>query len=622
MMIALTGCADMTEEIAVLPGISFSEEAYFYSESIEVLINSDKPGKIYYTTDGTEPDEEQNLYSGAIRLEASDSVHATCLRAKAFYEDGSESDPIIHTYFVGREISTRFDTLIFSVTTDPYNLYDYEYGIFVTGKLRDEYIAKHPGVTVKVTDPANYNIRGRAAEREVYLEVLEPNGLQVIAQTAGIRTYGGYSRAKEQKSIRLFARKDYDAVNNKFRYNFFPWKTSSDGEGDFSDNFDQLVLRNCGNDNGYGFIRDELLQTLAGYAGYQDYEAVRPAALFINGDYRGFFWLHEVYSDEYFEGHYGKYDGDFVILEGGETFKKIDIGKDDIEEVKEYEEMYYRYAYKDLTNDEEYNNLCKLIDVENYLDYYALQIYIGNEDWPYNNYKTYRYYVTEGEEYREEPFDGRWRFLLHDLDTSFGLHGAVATKDTIKNFVGKEGEIMEACPLFSRLMQREDCREIFIKKTLELINGAFSTKNLNPVLNEMNRARLNELKNTYGKGLLNAGINVTDMEEELRVMKAYGEARAEYVLNQYKEYFDLGEIYHITVKGPEGCKIKVNSYVSAEDFEGNFYTAYDTELTAILPKGKKVIYWLVNGEKLKMNQLVIKPDMVQEGELNISLMIQ
>ena len=165
-------------------------------------------------------------------------------------------------------------------------------------------------------------MRGRESERKIYLEVLEPDGTAVISQKAGVRVYGGWSRANLQKSLKLYARKEYDPVNNKFRYEFFPHKRGGSGDGTIIDSFKRLVLRNCGNDNGFAFIRDELFQTLAGQAGYKDYQAVRPAAVFINGEYRGHLWLHEVYCDEYFKENYGDFEGTFEILEGEKIIKK------------------------------------------------------------------------------------------------------------------------------------------------------------------------------------------------------------------------------------------------------------------------------------------------------------
>lgn len=603
-------------------GIAFSKTEYFYDRSIEVEVLSKEEGEIFYTLDGTDPTKESKRYTQPISLSVGSDLQVTCMKAKAFFDDGTESSLIVHTYFLGENLSDRFDTLVFSVTTDPYNLFDYEYGIFVEGKLRDDYIKEHPGEKVNPDAPANYNMRGRESEREVFLEVISSDGSQLLSQAAGIRTYGGWSRAREQKSIKLFARKDYDTMNNKFRYDFFPEKTAANDSGDALDTFKQLVLRNCGNDNGFGFIRDELFQTLAGQAGYLDYEAVRPAALFVNGDYRGFFWLHEVYCDEYFEDHYGQYKGKFEILEGGEQFKKVDSDGANEEAVKEYTTLYNKYAYLDLSVDENYQEVAKVIDVQNYLEYYALQTYIANEDWPHNNYRTYRYYAAEGEDYASAPFDGKWRYLLHDLDYSFGIYGLTATTNTIANYVGEKGEIKDASPLFGQLMRREDCREIFIKKTLDLINGAFSSINLINVLDSMNYERLNELQHTYNRELLEDWVAPTDLVRRLNEIKMFNNKRGNYILSSYQDYFGLSGTYGLSVEAQEGCKLKINSYVSEEAFSGTYYKDYNTEISAILPEGKELDYWIVNGEKVEEEQLIITTDRIKEDVVEVSFVMK
>lgn len=602
--------------------IAFSKAGYFFNESIEVEVLSKENGDIFYTMDGTEPTKESTPYKKPIKLAVDDELKVVCLKAKAFFEDGTESQTMVHTYFLGESIDQRFDTLVFSVITDPYNLYDYEYGIFVEGKLRDDYIKEHPGEKINPDAPANYNMRGRESEREIFLEVIDSDGSRILSQAAGIRTYGGWSRANEQKSVRLFARKSYDTVNNKFRYIFFPEKTSADGKGNSLDSFKQLVLRNCGNDNGFGFIRDELFQTLAGKAGYLDYEAVRPAALFVNGDYRGFFWLHEVYCDEYFEDHYGKYKGKFEILEGGELFKKVDTDGENKEAVKEYTTIYNKYAYMDLTVDANFQDLCKVIDIQNYLEYYAFHIYIANEDWPHNNYKTYRYYAAEGEEYGLAPFDGKWRYLLHDLDYSFGIYGLSATDNTIAKYIGSDEEMKEVAPLFNQLMKREDCKEIFIKKTLDLINGVFSVENFNAVLNTMNDERINELNHTYGKGLLDDWVTPELLEMRLNQIRQFNFMRRNYILNNYKGFFDLSGTYSLNVDIPEDCQVKINSYVSDETFSGKYFSDYNTTISALIPKGKSFDHWIVNDKVVKDELLIITADMIKEDLVEVELVIK
>lgn len=597
-------------------GIAFVQQDYFYKDTVFIEIVSDKPCKIYYTLDGSDPDRTKELYQDKIKLTSGRETALYCIKAKGYYEDGTETDTIVHSYFVGKNVHKRFNTLIFSVISDPYNLYDYEYGILVEGKLRDDFIRENPWKNIEPPDPANYNMRGRESEREVYLEVLEPDGTAVISHKAGIRVYGGWSRASQQKSLKIYARKEYDSVNNKLRYEFFPDRRASSGDGTLITSFKRLVLRNCGNDNGFGFIRDELFHTLAGQAGYMDYEAVRPSALFINGEYRGHFWLHEVYCDEYFEDHYGDYTGRFEILEGGETYKKVDEDEENSIIVSDYEKAY-SYAYKDLTDEKVYKQLCELIDVENYLSYYAFQIYIGNEDWPHNNYKVYRYYAAEGEEYREAPFDGKWRYLLHDLDYSFGIYGKDPSWDNLSKYVSRKGNFKEEAPLFNQLMQRDDCREFFVKKTLDLINGAFAQDNFNRVLNELNESRMNEQKRMYDKNLVADWVQFNHLPDRIKQIKQFNTERLKYILNKYRVFFDLNNTYRLNVKLPKGGGIKINGIETYSDFEGSFYPDYDTVLTPIIPAGKEFDYWMVNDELIYDSELIINSSMTEDGIVKV-----
>lgn len=75
-------------------------------------------------------------------------------------------------------LKDRFSTYIVCLTSDPYNLYDYEYGIMVEGKIRDEYVNSPEYISGKLTQPANFTQQGRDWERDVYVEILSPDGEQ------------------------------------------------------------------------------------------------------------------------------------------------------------------------------------------------------------------------------------------------------------------------------------------------------------------------------------------------------------------------------------------------------------------------------------------------------------
>ena len=196
---------------------------------------------------------------------------------------------------------------------------------------------------------------------------ISQDGTLLFSQFAGARVFGGSSRKHEIKSLKLFARKEYEKGKGTFPTTLFGSRTI-DGSSPIT-KYDKLVLRNGGDDFQLAFLRDELVQRLAIDAGFSAYEAVVPAVAYINGSYYGFYWLHESYCDKYFQYRNGKSDGEYIILEGSDSYKSISGNAAESAAAKEYNALYKQYAYADLTIDETFDALCEKIDVENYMDY-------------------------------------------------------------------------------------------------------------------------------------------------------------------------------------------------------------------------------------------------------------
>ena len=177
-----------TERNAVQSGsVRFSLPSGFYSENISLELSADS-GTVYFTTDGSDPvPGESELYTQPIEINATPEVRATTVKALSVLSDGTEGEIYTVSYVVGQDVAERFDsnTLVFVLSTDPYNLYDYEYGIAVPGKIYDDYVKEHPGEEIPYNAPGNYYMSGREAERPIYVEVFESDGTKVIDQAAG-----------------------------------------------------------------------------------------------------------------------------------------------------------------------------------------------------------------------------------------------------------------------------------------------------------------------------------------------------------------------------------------------------------------------------------------------------
>jgi hypothetical protein len=258
------------------------------------------------------------------------------------------------------------------------------------------------------------------------------------------------------------------------------------------------------------------------------------------------------------------------------------------------------------------------VDVKNYLEYYAYELLIGNQDWPHNNYKTYRYFAAEGEEYNEEaPFDGKWRYLLHDMDYSTGIYGESVMDRYLSNYLGRlNGVKDDVCPLFGQLMKRDDCREIFIRKTLDLTNGVFAAEYFSSVLEELNETRMNEQTYSYTTGKIASWVQPNQLEERLDSLKEYVSDRCNYVYMNMYAFFKLsGTKYTLKLEVPKESSVTVNSFTTDQNFEGKYYTDFNTILTAKTNNGQYFAYWLVDGVKHEEEELVITEAMLNGSYL-------
>lgn len=477
--------------------VFFSRESGFYEEAFELEMTvTSKSGTIYYTLDGSIPNKSSMKYENPILItDASDNDNvysmrtdvstgfdkeeiekissgcpgyqvpdykvdkASIVRAIAYDSLGNASEVKTASYFVGFSDKAGYEGMkIISVVTDPDNLFDYQNGIYVTGKTYDEYVDKYRGSGEYYWREefwgfwnANYRNRGMKWERKANCQFFDEKGTLELSQECGIRVHGGISRGYNPKSLNMYARKEYDG-NKVFQADlletgYYP---------------SAITLFQGGNDERTK-AKDYVVSTAVKELNIATMNYV-PYILFLDGEYWGIYWLNDKYNADYFS-HYYKVNNDNVIM-----IKSGAIEEGEEDDLKYYTQMYEFCSQSDLTQDENYRKVCEMIDIDSYTDYYAVMCYVDRKgDWPWLNYGLWRVKKEENSPYG----DGKWRWIVFDLNSpGFGVDS-----DSV-------GYAMENDEMFSNMMTNDTFRTKLFDRIQELADTVFNPEDMTCSLEE------------------------------------------------------------------------------------------------------------------------------------------
>lgn len=612
----------------------FSHSSGFYDEDFVLELQDIGAECIYYTMDGSVPAKDNSnafLYEDGIEITCENTERVYTIKAASYSESGIVLGKEGVTYITSNTIKERYDLLVLSISGDPYEFYNYEDGILVQGKKGDEYKAQHPEwkhLFDMNLMPVFGNIyqRGPASEREVFMTLFDEGGEVLLSQNCGFRVYGAFSRNKNQPSFKLYAREEYDTEND---FNFLFFENQYSEKHTLIDDFKRVIVRNAGNDNGYGFIRSELANRLALEAGFPDASCSRPVLVYMNGEYYGVHWFITNYDGKYFEETYGEYTGEMYVYEGAVNQLSVDEEETDLVYhtlAKEYEEKEAFFAQADLTKEENWEALKDFIDVENFLEYVALENYFANKDSMSNNYRIYRYY-SPTEEYTEGTvFDGRYRFLLFDVDALGHLneyeYGMPETTYMTTERVNSTAPEMQ---LFANILRRKDCQDYYIRYTMGLLNYYCAIRNVEPILDDMHSTRAKELEYTCNETDILKGNykepNDTSFQKVLHEMgriKYFFRERTKHVAMDLITAFGDLSLYSINIQNVSGASLQLDKAILPwTEFSGNYYKEIPLQLSVKAKPGYCFKHWIINGEVLAEKTVEITPEMILDGVVSI-----
>jgi hypothetical protein len=184
-----------------------------------------------------------------------------------------------------------------------------------------------------------------------------------------------------------------------------------------------------------------------------------PYVLFLEGEYWGFYWMATKYDETFISNRYGVDKASVLIVK-----KSTTTDRENGEYNKLYCSMINFIRSNDMTDIENYNEACEMIDIDSFIDYYATQIYIArNGDWPISNFALWRTMDISDSQYS----DGKWRWMLFDSNSA-GMSVSYIEHNTLEYVIEKDS-------LFASLWENESFKEKFQKRIIEIADECFDS---------------------------------------------------------------------------------------------------------------------------------------------------
>jgi len=385
--------------------ITFSTERGLYTTPFALeMSGSVSCLAIHYTTDGRAPNPDSAIYTQSLQI-----TQTTTLRAAVFISDVVQPPIYTQSYLFIEDVLTQpsspsgwpttwgnhridigpyqaGDPVVADYEMDPEIVNNTVYGPLLPESLQSipslSLVMDMDSLDIYFSDP---QMRGRESERPVSVEFMDPANNGNIQVNAGVRIQGGVGRWEymPKHSFRLFFRGSYGAKRLKYPlFNDSPVTS-----------FDTLVLR-AGADRSFAGI-------IGGNEGLDDHRLTTYARdewarstqlamsnigvhgtfvhLYLNGLYWGLYNLVERPDTAFAESYLGGDESEWFVANHGGTGN----GQPD-----RFLVMLQLAEAGNLDDPANYATMLEFIDPIQFSDYVILNWFMGNQDWPENNWYT------------------------------------------------------------------------------------------------------------------------------------------------------------------------------------------------------------------------------------------
>jgi hypothetical protein len=381
---------------------------------------------------------------------------------------------------------------------------------------------------------------------------------------------GGATRDAKLKSLAIYANKRFG--EKRFSYEFFPDQRPGVSE------FKSLLLRNAGNDYDYLYMRDAIIQRTMAQHVDLDWQAWRPAIVYINGEYKGMLNIRERSNED---NIYTNYDGleDIDMIENGWELKEGTMDNYDAFV------QFYNQAGHTLA---EY---AQWMDWQEYINLMVENLYYCNLDFPGNNNVIWR----------PQADGGKWRWVTKDTDFGLGLYDSPANYNMIswlynpnydlgRNWANKP----EHTVLFRHLMEDADFKREFLDRAAIYMGDFLNERGTREIWDAMYEQVKTEYP--YHRELINRWW--PNYGEELSKARTWLSQRTDHFYKHLANYYHWGTPTPLTINKQEELDVRmtVNGIaLTNRVFDGKYYAGRTLTINGQAPEGREVRAWRVTG---------------------------
>ncbi len=546
--------------------VLFSKNQGFYDQPVTIHLRTPYDGtQIRFTIDGSQPTSDSRLYQAPLKI-----TQTVALRAAVFQDQKQIGETVTKTFLIDEHTKLP----VFSIVIEPDELWNPDTGIYVRGNNN------------------NKSKRGKEWHRIAEMSFFDGRQLQ-LNQEVEMMIFGGASRSNPQKSLRICSPDNDEYIH----YQFFP---------DYPrDHFDCFLLRAGGSDWFSTMIRDAALQSTVADTKL-DIQQYRPTIVFINGQYWGIHNIREWLDVGYLSSKYGVSADDFTTIDLSHLLE--DLGGPVLREGRQkdadqYLEMIEKIERHDMQVTNAFYEFKNKFDLDNLLIYMVSEMYFANHDWPLRNVRLWKYQKGEKEFANSvDGRDGRWRWMLYDVDSAFGLEEYIvngvkepaASQDSISRFDRAEFR-------YETLLENVDFAYQFINLMADSLNTRFQPENVIAHIDVAHAQLVDEIPrhaHRWRYGIDAAGHDVFSSLEEwqdnVEYLREFARQRPQYMWQQMVEYFGLRGTYDLSLDIEGKGSVRINT-ISIDNthtsWHGTYFQDVPVELEAVPAVGYVFKEW-------------------------------